>query len=298
MSKNYVTTSERHAMILNELNLHDKVHISTLVEKTGSGLRNIQMDLNERLKYPFGIETDGHGYYWIDKRYQGLFTTHDIREFSRIVGILEIFPDFDTHIIKDIIDGRLNNSILIKPIYKDHIHNDENFKLLVKAINDRRNIFFRYNDKTSDISPYKLLNMYGSWYLCGTHNGVLKTYKYSKVSNVRTNNNNFIFDESILREIEETDTIWMSNRDDRQNKTVKLKTTPDFTQYFKDNITIPGEFQREEQDDGSIVISVEVNIGYEILSIVKYWIPRLEILEPAELREELSNQLKEYMKNN
>lgn len=295
MTKNYATTSERHAIILNELNLHDKVHINDLVNITGCGIRTIQLDLNQRLKEPFRIDTDGKGYYWIDIRYQGLFTSHDLKEFARITGISEIFPDFDSKFLRDIIDSRVKNSFLIKPEYKDHLHDDESFKVIINAIEDQQNIFFRYNGKTADVSPYKLVNMYGYWYLCGTNNGVIKTYKYLRMQNIRTNNNEFNYDSKVLDEIETTDTIWISNRENRKNKIVKVRTTPEFTQYFKDNITIPGETSREDQTDGSLVITLEANIGYEILSIVKSWIPGLEIIEPQDFRDELKKQLENYL---
>ncbi|MGL1890592.1 MAG: WYL domain-containing protein [Spirochaetaceae bacterium] len=298
MSKNYEGVAERFAIILNELNISEKVHINRLVEVTGSDIRNIQMDLNQRLKDPFKIETDRKGNYWLDKKYQGLYTSEELKEFAKIAGISEIFPEFDSNFLRSIIDKNITNSFLIRPQYKDRIYDNHNFKLLVDAIDNRCNIYFSYitkKRKTYDVSPYKLVNMYGHWYLCGTHNGILKTYKFSKLENIHKNNNKFDFKESVLNEIEKSDTIWISNRDDRQNKNIKIRTKPEFTQYFKENITIPGEINRSDEEDGSLIITLEANVSYEILSIIKCWIPRIEIVEPTELKVELKEQLTEYL---
>ncbi|MBN2618710.1 MAG: WYL domain-containing protein [Spirochaetales bacterium] len=294
MIKNYKGVAERFALILNELNNNDKISINKLVEITGSDKRNLQMDLNNRLKDPFHIDTDGKGFYWIDKKYQGLFTSLEFKHLAEIAGISELFPDFDKNFLKNIINQKYNNSFIIKSSFKDKFSDNPNFLLVLEAINTKKCIYVRYKNKTYDVVPYKLINNFGSWYLCVTHNKIIKTFKFKNVSNVRFNNSEYIVNDEIIKTIDESDSIWISNRSEHEKIIVKIQTIPEFTQYYIDNIKIPGEISRKNDINGRLIIEIEVNQFYEISSIIKYWIPRLEVIEPFELKELIKNELVNY----
>lgn len=295
MPKNYSSTLERYAIILNELNASEKVHISRLVDLTGSSVRNLQMDLNKRLKEPFRIETDNIGSYWIDKKYQGLYTSQELKQFSSISGISERFPEFDSNFLRQVIDLKHNDSFMIKSKRNNTTIDEDIFKAVIRAIENRQNIFFRYKNKSPNVSPYKLIYIYGYWYLCAVNNGILKTYNLYKIQNVRTNNNKFKYDESIMDLIENTDTIWMSNT--KETKTIILKVEQQDVRYFMDNIIIPGETQRNEEDDGSLTVTVKSKFFDEILYIVISCIPIIKILEPEELKVKLKKRLTDYINN-
>ena len=52
----------------------------------------------------------------------------------------------------------------------------------------------------------------------------------------------------------------------------------------------------KELEDGSLLVSCKVSFEEEILKIVRYWIPNVEIISPDSLKNHLENSLKEYLK--
>ncbi len=98
-------------------------------------------------------------------------------------------------------------------------------------------------------------------------------------------------DDLILKQIEESETVWISNS---KPIVIKLKINSDFKEYFKENVTLPGETNRTEANDGSLIVDISASVLDEIKSIVKYWIPRIEVLEPKELKEIIKQEIIEY----
>ena len=291
MAKNCTGIAERYAMILNELSSSETVKRSYLQEITGESERVIQMDLNDRLKHVFHIETDNRGNYWMDKKYRGLFTINELKEYAKILGASNLFPEFNNSFLTRLIENKSTNSFIIRSPYKDTIKDSPEFVDIMNAIDDLKGLFFRYNGKSYGVLPYRLLNTYGHWYLCCTDNGVLKTFKFNKLVGVRKNTNKFVMDDLILKQIEESETVWISNS---KPIVIKLKINSDFKEYFKENVTLPGETNRTEANDGSLIVDISASVLDEIKSIVKYWIPRIEVLEPKELKEIIKQEIIEY----
>ena len=52
----------------------------------------------------------------------------------------------------------------------------------------------------------------------------------------------------------------------------------------------------KELEDKGLLVSCKVSFDEEILKIVRYWIPNVEIISPDYLKEKLETGLKEYLK--
>lgn len=288
--------AERFAIILGELSSRERVNIRDLEDLTGYDRRNLQMDLNQRLKSPFAIETDRRGNYWMDKKYQGLFSVTDIKEFSKILGASEIFPELDISFLKDLINSRTSKGFIIKSPYRDSLRENSQFSPIIKAINKSQKIKFTYKKskgvKRYLVEPYRLVNSYGSWYLFAVDKGLLKTFRLNKISGVTESFDSFIMNKDTLLDIENSDTVWLKSGN---KKTVILKVLPSFVSYFEESVLLPGEKSRNLEDDGSLIVVLEASVYEEIKSIIKYWIPRIEVIEPLELKTIIKEELTSYL---
>ena len=289
--------AERFGVILKELSNRERVNINELVEITGYGKRNLQMDLNGRLKDPFRIETDHRGNYWMDKKYQGLFTADDIKKFSDILGISNIFPYLDTNFLTSMIEDTMNRAVIFKSPYKESIKGNEQFDVIVKAINRNHKIRLSYKKGTDvkrhSVEPYRLVNSYGSWYLFAMEGEILKSFRFSRITAADENMGTFTINPDVLEKIESSDTLWISTDEAIE---IKLLIDPGFAAYFTENLTIPGQVDVETQRDGSLIVNIKAYYTEEVKNIIKYWIPRIKVLEPEQLKEEIDIELKEYLK--
>ena len=86
---------------------------------------------------------------------------------------------------------------------------------------------------------------------------------------------------------------------DTQKKKAILKIAQERAKYFQQNMKtfFPSQKFINETQDGSIIISIEFTQSLEILPFIKQWIPYIEIIEPAELIEDLKNDLTNYLQN-
>ncbi|QEN03327.1 WYL domain-containing protein [Thiospirochaeta perfilievii] len=292
MSENEVKLAERIANILYQLNSNTSVNVRALADEFNVSTKTIQTDLNKRLSI-FGIEDDGKGNYWMDRRYQGILTMSDLKNFAVLSGVSEIFPDIDDYFIQDILEHKFKDSFLIKSPFKESTKDKRHeFNIISEAIEKHNHIRISYNDKRYTVEPYKLFNISGLWYVCCVDEGKLKTFRLIKIFKINQLGTTFIPDNSILEIIENSDSIWMGNNEDT---TVKLRVVPEFCEYFLERIILPGQVEVIKEEDGSLTVILNVSFIDEIQALVKYWIPRLEVIEPLLLKESIDNELSLYL---
>ena len=97
---------------------------------------------------------------------------------------------------------------------------------------------------------------------------------------------------SIIDKIDNDDNVWFSNSEIE----VVLKIRKEVANYFLRRKIIPNQIVLKELDDKGLLVSCKVSFDEEILKIVRYWIPNVEIISPDYLKEKLENGLKEYLK--
>lgn len=296
MLSDEIGTAERFAIILDEFSKNEFVSSKRLVTLTGASIRTIQRDLNERLKTLFLIEKviDRRGFYTMNKSYRDLFTFTELKNIASLAGINELFPEFSEKFIKDLLNQKVNNTFVIKSPYKDITHDKKDeFKIISDAIDSSRLLRFTYNKNRYTVEPYQLLNTNGHWYLCCVHEGKLKTFRLSLMIKIAIGGGNFNHDHSVLDEINRSESIWMGNK---MPINIKVKVSPDFSEYFKERIILPGQQNIIENEDGSLLVDVEATFVDEIQGIIKYWIPRLQVIEPEYLKESIKKELSDYIR--
>jgi len=292
---NHDTLVHRLSMILVKLNQGERLSPQSLADEFGVNLRTIQRDLNERFAY-LPLEKV-EGIYRIDPLYLGKLSTKDIERFACLAGVNGLFPSLSTDFLRDIFDSNIQSALLVKGHnYEDLAGKEQMFRELERAIVSRRNIQISYQKADSQkiyesISPFKLMNHKGIWYLAARDGDKLKTFSFSKVESLRMLDTRFEADIGIDKKLAEEDGIWFSN----DNTEVVLKVDSDVAGYFKRRRLIANQVIEKELEDGGLIVSAKVGHVNQVLPIVRYWIPHIRIISPEGLQGGMEQELHSYI---
>ncbi len=286
MSEKAVHLASRLAEILQKLNTGVTISVKDLANEFGVSERTIQKDLNERLD-PNLIEPLGNGQYRLIPGLLGNLTPKDIKEFSELSGIIDLYPDID-----DVIRFKIRDSLLVKStINSACIPAATDFKEINFVITNLLKLKFSYNEKDLIVEPYKLLNHSGIWYLLAKSGDIVKSYCVHKMKKVRRDIHGFEIDKSLITQIINNPSPWF-----RENKIdVVLKVQPDFVTYFTDRNILQDIHSRELLEDGSLIVNLFVNSLEEIKGIIKFWLPKIDVIKPLELKESIISDISTFL---
>ena len=286
----------RLAQILVKLNQGEKLDPQSLAGEFGVNLRTIQRDLNVRFGYLPLQKSDGC--YHLDPAFLGKLSTKDIERFAGLAGVRGLFPSLSDEFLRDIFDTRVQAALLVKGHHYENLAGKEPmFNVLEKAIIARRCVAFDYAKSTglksySAVSPYKLINNKGVWYLAALDGEKLKAFSFTKIERVKTLESTFSWDARIDTQLAEEDGIWLSE----EKQEIVLKVSREVASYFKRRRLIANQVIEKELEDGGLIVSAKVGHANQILPIVRYWIPHVRIISPESLQAEIETGLAEYLK--
>jgi len=295
-SDSHETLVYRLAQILVKLNQGERLDPRALAEEFGVNLRTIQRDLNLRFAYLPLQKSDGR--YHLDAAFLGKLSTKDIERFASLAGVSGLFPSLNDEFLRDIFDQRLQDAFLIRGHhYEDMSGKDQVFRLFETAIVEDTHVSFDYRKAAGIksyplISPYKLINLKGIWYLAGVDGDKLKTFSLSKISAPRLLDTHFLHSDEIGSRLATEEGIWFSE----QQHDVLLKVESDVAGYFKRRKLIANQVIEEELANGDLLISAVVGHPNQILPIVRYWIPSIRVIRPASWQIVLENSLTDYLR--
>jgi predicted DNA-binding transcriptional regulator YafY len=294
-NSNHETLVYRLAQMLVKLNQGEKLDPRDLADEFKVNLRTIQRDLNERFAYLPLEKSDGR--YHLDPTYLGKLSTKDIDRFASLAGIKGLFPSLANEFLRDIFDSRIQSTLLVKGHHYENLAGKEPlFRELEKAIIARRQISFDYAKPEglksfAAVSPYKLINHKGIWYLAGQNNDKLKAFSLTKIVQLTILESSFHWDANIDNQITEEDGIWLSEA----KQEIMIQVRAEVADYFKRRRLIANQVIEKELVDGGLIISAKVGHPNQVLPIVRYWIPHLRIISPEGLQEELEQGLSQYL---
>lgn len=283
----------RLSQMLFKLNQGERLYPQTLMQEFGVNLRTIQRDLNERLAY-LPLEKINGGYQ-LNPEYLGRIGAHNIANFAALSGIKGLFPKLDVNFLKQF--------YLQQPMIQVHNQHYESmtnvqragFVQLEQAIYEQRNICFSYTKSTGEtkkylaVQPYRLIHHKSIWYLAAVHENKLKSFAFSRVHALLIESTQFELNQQIQQELDDEDSIWLGSK-----QTVILKITGEAMHYFRRRQLVPKQ-QTLEESESALVISTQVVHGNQILPIVRYWIPFVQILSPDSMRSDLNQQLEVFL---
>lgn len=282
--------AKRLAYILTKLNNAERFTLKELAQEFNVDTKTISRDLKERLIY-IPIKKEGN-YYFLEDYVLGKLNLEDIKNFATISGIKSLYPTLTNQFLTEILENKINKAFLVKNSGFEMIENKkDDFEKLSRAIINHHVVEFIYKDKEKIVEPYKLINANGVWYLCANDNQKLKTYAFTKIENLKTKQDKFDLNSELLKEIEKDEINWVSN----DAKEVHLKIDNSAKEYFLRKKVLSNMKIIEETTE-YFIVSTKIAFDDEIINLVKYWIPYIEIISPNDLAEKLNNILNSYIK--
>ena len=290
MSRNELL-AERITSILIKFNAGETCDLNDLAEEFSVNVRTIQRDINVRLAF-LPLIKEGRKVS-LEPSALGRLTIGDIRNFANICGINELFPSLDNSFITAMLGNTFNSSYLIK----GHNYEDKvDVQPLLSKFNDyiasHFLVNFHYKGKEyENVQPYKLVNAKGIWYLAAVDKDKLKTFHLAKITNALKLFNQFEPSSNIQEIIEKEDGIFFS--EDKME--VILKASAQIAHYFKRRNILPNQVIEKELQSGELIISVKVADEIQIIPLIKYWIPELDVVSPKALLKIIHQQCSDFI---
>ncbi|WP_034583530.1 helix-turn-helix transcriptional regulator [Helicobacter pametensis] len=286
MSKDHDRLALRLVHTISKLNSGELLSVSELASEFGVDIRTIQRDI-QRLSF-LPIEKK-NGKISLASYALGSVGFEDLREFLKLCGIEELFPNLESRTLQDLFNPNLNTSLLIHPANFEKIQAQE-FERLQVAILNRRKIFFHYHQKSRDIKPYKLVHYLGRWYLLGVDGEDIKTFALEKIKNLALQDEGFELDQGLLEEIEANRYAFLSASKNEITLFIDKYAMP----YFEKRRILPNQKILNKDESGMEIIT-QSSYDEEILRIIQQWIPHIFILSPESLKERLRERMEGYL---
>jgi predicted DNA-binding transcriptional regulator YafY len=285
-------SAERLVDILMELHLNGVVNRSDLMQKYKITERTVYRDLNALSPI---VQHTGNGLYRLIHAQQNPSGQGLHNAVANFLNAGSYFPDRGTAFWQSLEARVEENHILILNNDAEHsVQNDirRHLTAIEKSIKERHVCQIVYKDKTRLINPYKLINKKNIWYLQATENGRLKSFSLSQISWLDIQKETFSLDSDTAQLLEKNLDPWVSE----ETFEVKVFTNHSISHYFTRRDLLPEQEVVAESDDG-VTIRCQAAHENQILPLIFYWLPNIQVLEPQWLRDKLFDTLEGYMTN-
>lgn len=287
--------SFRLSTILVKLNQGEKLFPKQLAEVFNVDVRTIQRDINERLTSLPIIKVDN--YYQLEQSYLGRLDTKKLQAFADVTGIQGLLPKFDAYFINKLFDLNEQGNLYVQTTTFETFDAKLTnlFNTIETAIKNHQVIAFDYQKRDESqqhypaIQPYQLTNRLGVWYLSAVDHGKIKSFALGRIKFVTVSSDTFQPDNALKQTIENADSVWHG-----ETFRVVLKVSARARQFFKRRQLVPQQTVLDETDT-CLLIESHITHADQLLPIVQYWIPYVEIVEPMEMQNQLVEQLQDFL---
>ena len=299
MKHDYDKILTRLTVILSKLYQGEQLVAKELSEEFGVSLRTIQRDFKERLRnFPLYYKNKSwrmDSDFKIDKALsmKDTITLDILEDFSKSLG-----DQFHTRssLIINKLKNRKYSPIFTKLSMEDMSGEYDSMIAYEEAIISKHQIKIKYttNKKTSEvkINPIKIVNFDGLWYLVATdENNKLKSYYMKNTTLLKVYKSTF----TILKEVEQildnAISIWFS---DNEAFEVIMEIDNHVAKFFQQK-PISSTQKILEEDDTKMTISVMATSDFEIIPIVKSWIPFIKVISPQRIQDTVKAEATKFL---
>lgn len=285
--------AERLAKLLVKLNNGVHLDIKTLASEFNVSERTIIRDIGRLESTELVLQRDAQQRYYLETNSTGVFKQKDIRSFAKISGIQNLYPNLTTSFLTKLLDREQLTYEARGYAYEDASKFENLLKMFSEAIERNQQIGFLYNNEPRVVEPYRLIHHHGSWYLAAVRKGRLLTYRVSRITRSYQQHELSTFKPNldILKQLEDEDGIWFG----QEKSEVILKVHADVVLHFMQRQLLPEQELVKTLEDGGILVSSKISHTMQLLPLVRYWIPHVEIVSPEHLQDELEVGLKGYL---
>ncbi|MGG5837696.1 helix-turn-helix transcriptional regulator [Huaxiibacter chinensis] len=283
-------SAERLVDIILELHLNGVVNRSDLMQKFNITERTVYRDLNALAPI---VQHSGNGQY----RLIHATPTHGLQglhhALAHFLNADAFFPERGKEFWGSLEARAEENHILILNAEAEHSAKKDirqHLTAIEKSIKQHFVCQIVYKNKTRLVNPYKLINKKNIWYLQATENGRLKSFSLSQIHWFDIQNTTFTPDADTLALLEKNLDPWVSG----ETFEVTVFTHRAISHYFKRRNVLPDQELLEETPEG-ITIRCQASHENQILPLLCYWLPHIQIVSPTWLREKLIHTLEGYL---
>jgi len=293
--------------ILNQLDSCRKVSTSKLAKEFNVSPRTVQRDIVLLNTTGFPIISMEKGYHSFVEGFslKKMMLTREeasllsfLHDISKSLG--GKFEDSFSSILKKVVSNEQNSAFYVKLPEGSKISKDYPFiQDLEEAVKDNIKIVLHYKtpEKEGDyrVCPLKIIFFDGFWYLLAQVDGkdwIIK-FRLENIINIELLDEYFTTPRNLNTFLDQSVNIWFTERRDKQ---VVLKVDKDVAMYFKQQVYFPLQKITKENRDGSLRIETKICHNEEILRIIFRWIPYVQVVKPKDLKVEVENIIKGYLK--
>ena len=299
MKHDYDKIITRLTIILSKLYQGEELQPKDLAGEFNVSLRTIQRDFKERL-YNFPIYYENK--HWKMQKDFKLEKNLSIKD-TITLDILEKFSvnlgiDFHSQASKILskLKNRQYSPIFTKLNMEDISSEFDNMIEFEEAILSKHSIKIKYNTDTKEntikINPIKIVNFEGFWYLVATDkNNKLKSYYIKNCKLLKTYKNSFSIPKKVENILNDAISIWFS---DDESFEVILELDNSIAKYFKQK-SISRTQMILSEDDKTMTIKVMATSDWEIIPIIKSWIPFIKVLEPTRIQDKIKDDARKFL---
>ena len=287
--------ADRLATMLVMLDNGESLNLKELAIKFEVSERTLARDISrlKSAKLDLGLVSDLEG----EQKYRTtnkVFKLKDIQKFAKISGAYGVYPELKPSFLKKLLADDQQGVYEAKGYaYEDASKLEKLLAMLSEAIEKNQQIGFLYNAEPRVVEPYRLIHHHGSWYLAAVRKGKLLTYRVSRITRSYQQHELSTFkpNPDILKQLEDEDSIWFG----REKSEVILKVHADVVLHFMQRQLLPEQELVKTLEDGGILVSSKISHAMQLLPLIRYWIPHVEIISPEHLQNELEVGLKGYL---
>ena len=280
--------AQRLSRILARLHQGEAIDKHRLAGEFGVDVRTIERDLGERLK---GIaQRDAEGRWQLTDAHRSVIPAKHLHGYARLSGTEHLFPDSSlSYLLQQLETPESKRATQVQPVPQEDLDHPEEFATLQNAIENFHPCRFTYKAKPRDAQPYRLIGKNGVWYLAAEEGGRLKNFSVALIENLCVDTaNRFTPNRAHVDYINDKDDVWFTP----ETTEVLLRVTPAVAHYFARRQLLPQQLQRAG-GDGSLLVTTKINHINQLLPVVRFWLPHVRIIQPAQWHETLVQELKQ-----
>ncbi len=296
-AKVHTRYAQRIAEIIEMLHDGKTVYTQQLAQRYRTSERTIQRDLNnaDRITLPLERTKDG-GYRLKAPNGTGKFGFTELQRFAELTGVAGSLPSMERTQLARLLDPRSQPPLEYRSEGLENARAFRHlFELLEQQISQHQMVQFDYKNKTRRVAPYRLIQNHGSWYLAGLEQDILKIFRLSLIQNAMPDPDQTPFEPQadVIERIDDSAGIWFASNPSTAQ--ARLQVAPDIAAHFRSRELLPNQRIVEEQPDGQLIIETTYHHPLQILPIIRYWIPHVQILQPSDLQQNLVHGLQGYL---
>ena len=299
MKHDYDKILYRLTSILSRLYQGELLESKDLTDEYSVSLRTIQRDFKERLvSFPIFYENKQWQMkkgFKLDKSLsiKDTITLDILEDFSKSLG--DGFHSQSSNILNKL-KNRKYSPIFTKLNMEDISTEFGSMIAYEEAILSKNSIKIKYttDKKVSEvkINPIKIVNFEGLWYLVATdENNKLKSYYLKNATLLKVYKSTFIISKKVEDILNNAISIWFS---DNEPFEVIMEIDNHVAKFFQQK-PISTTQTILSQDDTKMTISVMATSDFEIIPIIKSWIPFIKVISPTRIQDKVKEEASQFL---